>query len=944
MKYLYPVLFILVCHWTYGQLPVAKVDINMEGRKMDEVNEDGYTSWFIARGVDASITVSGVTFELWATSPDNHATFRTSWSKALVQSPYYMRLVGDGVKIDADSLIAFPKTPAAFELRIKGLPKGKHLLQSFHNIWEDTTKYTYAPMDVYLNNTLLFSKVRRSVKVTNTLDATIVTTELNVTQDNQEMVLSFVADTTFSPTAGKTADWNVCINAFELNTSAAIKQACDPVPTHGDMHVDADSGYFNLQWGAAINNFTKIHTLYFAADSASVADATNTTQGICKGEFPVGNTTWKADGLSNLDTYYWRVDETDSSGFVTTGKIWRFKPRHMAFRDAEGYGRFATGGRGGIVVYVTNLNDAGPGSFRDAVTGNKGPRTVIFNVSGIITLDSKIFCDDYITLAGQTAPGKGICLRKSSLAISDESICRFMRMRLGSGESTDGMGMPGADHSIMDHCSVSWSIDEGCTSRNALNITVQKTLISEALNMANLHDDPNSRHGFAAVFGGDVATVHHNLLANNSGRNPRFDGGMDGNGYYKGRVDCFNNVVYNWNAHSAYGEAHEVQFVNNYYKQGPATNKTKIFNADVNQRESNKGTESYYTSGNVLELKDKSFMCNGSDPRCCIEYSLYGTMDFNWEIFVKEPFFPSYAKIESAYDASKSVLSDVGATMPIFDDHDKRMIYETQTGTYKYMGSKTGLPGVIDSETDAGGYEDYSGGTRAADFDTDLDGLPNWWEKLFGTNENSASGDFSDSNADPDKDGYTALEDYLEWMSVPHYFLNSYESDTIELSEFTAGYENPTFSIDASANFNLKISGSLLIISPISIRSGITYFDIKSVDKEGSTFTRRIGVCLGAANPDGVSKHKYLAQCRAYLAQDGTCLNVNIQSEKTTQISVTLYDLTGKVILEKVSPLYDGENHLAYIVPATLRRQMYLLKINDKPLGTNIYSSKILIK
>ena len=184
-------------------------------------------------------------------------------------------------------------------------------------------------------------------------------------------------------------------------------------------------------------------------------------------------------------------------------------------------GRFATGGRGGKVVYVTNLNDSGEGSFREAITNEIGPRTIIFNVSGIIVLNSRLVCSSkYVTIAGQTAPGKGICLRNNPFGVGSENVCRFIRSRKGAGETSDGLGMTGSNHSITDHCSVSWTIDEAFSSRGADNITLQRSMIAEALNCAGHKNYPEgAEHGYAATISGEIGSFHHNLLAHWNGRN-----------------------------------------------------------------------------------------------------------------------------------------------------------------------------------------------------------------------------------------------------------------------------------------------------------------------------------------------------------------------------------------------------------------------------------------
>jgi len=254
-------------------------------------------------------------------------------------------------------------------------------------------------------------------------------------------------------------------------------RATDPTPADGDLHADADNGTVTLQWAAPADGNTLFQYLFFGTDSAEVM-AMDPSQALAVIET---DTSYVVEGLDCKKVYYWRIDREDSQENITKGELWSFQPRHLAFPGAEGYGRFAHGGRGGKVVYVTNLNDSGPGSLREAVTNDIGPRTIVFNVSGVIKLDSRITVPSSdVTIAGQTAPGKGICISSAPFGISDDNICRFMRVRIGSGETYDGMGMAYADHAIMDHCSISWSIDEGFSSRGCKNLTLQRTMIAEA--------------------------------------------------------------------------------------------------------------------------------------------------------------------------------------------------------------------------------------------------------------------------------------------------------------------------------------------------------------------------------------------------------------------------------------------------------------------------------
>ncbi|MCA9150507.1 MAG: hypothetical protein KDA92_14450 [Planctomycetales bacterium] len=443
--------------------------------------------------------------------------------------------------------------------------------------------------------------------------------------------------------------------------------------------------------------------------------------------------------------------ETSANGgaSITRGK----QVRQLAFPSAEGYGRFAQGGRGGRVYHVTNLNDAGPGSLRAAVEAEDA-RTVVFDVSGVITLESKLVVrNPYLTVAGQTAPGKGICLKKYNFGMygTHDVIIRYVRVRPGniSGETLDGMGMAYSDDSIVDHCSVSWTIDEAFSSRGGKNITLQRSLISEALNVAGHRKYPAGKeHGYAASIGGHVGSFHHNLLAHCAGRNWSLAGGLDKQKRHTGRLDLRNNVVFNWKNRATDGGAERVQFVNNYYKPGPATQKLLVIRPELEWVHLY-GPQLYYIAGNVLEGHvDAAEKLGGLTP----------WPDTPLEDYVKEePFFDAYVETQSAAEAYANVLADVGCNFPTLDDHDLRVIAEVRSGQCKYQGSKTGLPGLPDTQDDVGGWEEYPVVERPADWDTDGDGIPNAWEIAHGLNPAASD----DGNGDADGDGYTNLEEYL---------------------------------------------------------------------------------------------------------------------------------------------------------------------------------------
>jgi len=431
----------------------------------------------------------------------------------------------------------------------------------------------------------------------------------------------------------------------------------------------------------------------------------------------------------------------------------------LAFPTAEGYGRFALGGRSGRVIHVTNLNDSGPGSLREAVE-QSGSRTVVFDVSGLITLESRLIIrktNSNLTIAGQTAPGKGICLRKFNMGMlgATNVIVRYLRVRPGnlSGMTLDGMGMASSDNCIIDHCSISWTLDESFSSRGAQNITLQRTLISEALNEAGHKKyPPGTQHGYAASISGDIGSFHHNLLAHCAGRNWSLAGGLSKpDNKYAGRLDLRNNVIYNWKNRATDGGAHEVNFVNNYYQPGPAT---KFFFALNAQYGGFPGSQRYFVEGNVMP--GHFGLTNQAAGRMATT-ERGGSLPTEYSPWSDTPFFESYVKTQTAEQAYTNVLADVGCNFPLLDEHDTRVIAEVRAGNFKFKGSKTGLPGLPDSQEDVGGWDNYPQVQRPGDWDTDRDGIPDAWEKRAGLNPKDAA----DGNADRNGDGYTNLEEYL---------------------------------------------------------------------------------------------------------------------------------------------------------------------------------------
>src|SRR5215212_5682906 len=254
----------------------------------------------------------------------------------------------------------------------------------------------------------------------------------------------------------------------------------------------------------------------------------------------------------------------------------------IAFPGAEGFGKYSTGGRGGKVYVVLNLNDDGEGSFRKAATA-KEPRIIVFAVSGTIHLETKLNIRSNVTIAGQTAPGDGICLADQSVSLGgDNIVVRYLRFRMGDkyqkGGMVDGAGADdafggtGRKNIVIDHCSGSWSTDEIFSIYGGDSTTVQWNLISEPLNYSyhfETGDKDYEHHGYGAIWGGRHSSFHHNLFAHCNSRTPRFDGIRN---IPEENCDFTNNVIYNWGHNNAYaGEGGNYNIINNYYRSGPST-------------------------------------------------------------------------------------------------------------------------------------------------------------------------------------------------------------------------------------------------------------------------------------------------------------------------------------------------------------------------------------
>src|SRR6266498_2069213 len=403
-----------------------------------------------------------------------------------------------------------------------------------------------------------------------------------------------------------------------------------------------------------------------------------------------------------------------------------------AFPGAQGFGSTTPGGRGGKVIPVTNLNDSGDGSFRAACDA-EGSRIIIFRVSGMISLAAPLIVKNpYLTIAGQTAPGDGVCLRNFTLNIATHDVVvRYLRSRLGdlSGQEADSITLlSGAHDVVIDHCSATWSVDESLSlAGNVSNVTVQWCLIGNALNHSK-HAKGDHGYGSLSRANGPV-TWHHNLWAHNNSRNPRL-----GDNYGRPPFPTFdvrNNVMYD------YGEicsgltqgVLKVNYVANYIRPGPSSKaRTPIHVGAPSEL-------SFYIRDNVFEGNKTLTVDNSQffDP-----LTIEGKKQIET---VSQPFASAPVEISSAKDAYEAVLKSVGASLPHRDSVDAQIIYEVRNG----KGS------IIDSQTQVGGWPELK--SIAPPVDNDGDGMPDSWERHHGLNPRDAS----DGASDKDKDGYTNL-------------------------------------------------------------------------------------------------------------------------------------------------------------------------------------------
>jgi len=458
-----------------------------------------------------------------------------------------------------------------------------------------------------------------------------------------------------------------------------------------------------------------------------------------------------------------------------------------SFPGAWGGGMYSFGGRGGKVIVVNNLNDSGPGSFREAVEQG-GPRIVVFNVAGIIKLKAAVSIRaPYITIAGNTAPGDGICIAGNTVQLdTHDVVVRHMRFRRGKTEAADrddSFGGNPIGNIMIDHVSASWSLDENISMYRhmyrppggdkdlklpTVNVTIQNSISSESLNIYH--------HAFGSTIGGLNSTFHHNLWACNTGRNPSV-------GMY-GDFTFVNNVLFNYRHRTVDGGDHKSLYniINNYFKPGPGTPNGDIaFRLLKPESERSKTVVDNfgkaYVNGNIAEGNERVTKDNwdgGVQPD-----SRGPRAEVLAKIRTNAPFAHAPLPIQPADRAYETVLADAGATLPKRDAVDERIITQVRTGVippreiakgsqekakfYGYAQKFTDelaeqvKKGFVTDPSEVGGWPEYKGAPYK---DSDSDGMPDDWEKAHGLNPNDASDAIGDLNSD----GYTNIEDFINGL------------------------------------------------------------------------------------------------------------------------------------------------------------------------------------
>lgn len=906
-------LLIAFCVICAGNLWAQKIDFDFQGKSGGERHtEQGYLNWPIAskateadtlpRIVDgaavypASNSVGGqqlpagmqIICSCVGATPEEgmYNGIVSVWAKNNVESNTLSKLVGDAVCTTTynDNHDRFDTNGfSTLRFIIKGMSPGTHSITAWHNCTDKG--HGQPPMvKVMVNGVDACAPVQQTIwaDVAQDIDDVPSTYVSFTVEEGKDVTIDYVA----VPADGvEYTNHRVYVCGMVFDAADPNMKVSAMRPLNGDLHVDNTNGTATLSWTGAASAVS--HRVMFGTSEDNLQEVQNTSA-----------ESYTATGLSPLNTYYWRVDEVPAAGDPVLGEVYSFRINRLAFPGAEGFGRYAIGGRDGQVVHVTSLEDTNTeGTLRYALETVTGPRTVVFDISGIITLTKRITVNEpYVTIAGQTAPGDGILIRGNSLTFGNEGVIRYIRHRMGTvineekGTGYSGVDLQGKNNTIIDHASIGWATAETMKAAGNYtnNITVQNTIIHEALTNGNPGSD-----GFGCGFdaGGEHGSFHHNLMAGNYNANMNISGGQDAAMKWIGEEEYYNNVAYNWGNSTASGSAAKFNFVGNYYKTGPATPSSSTNVLNINVPKNGSGSIEYYVSGNIFEN-------NGTTTDNPYNVNVQKDEDGNpvegGYVPVKSDtkLIDNGAVYEDARTAYANVLSQAGASLRR-DATDKRIINEVSSRTSSK--GENGMISEIDAESD---YDVYENVSRASDFDANQNGIADWYETATGR---------TDANTDPDGDGYTNLEDYLNYMATPNQTVAPGETATFNLSDYFAGINGATYSVEGKG----AIEGSSLNIATSASDKGF----------------------LKATVTAAAGEVKVIREFNVYLS--GTQTGISRITERTAFVqSYELYNTAGQLIRK-------GNAEGASVDRLNLngvKAGVYIMKIKDTEGNTRSFS------
>lgn len=643
---------------------------------------------------------------------------------------------------------------------------------------------------------------------------------------------------------------------------------------------------------------------------------------------------------------------------------WELMGQQLAFPGAEGFGKYTTGGRGGEVYFVTNLDDSGPGSLREGIE-MEGARNILFKISGTVELNSELrIRNNNISIFGQTAPGDGIAIKGAMTVIdADNVIIQYIRFRpgdIGDGEPDALWGREQSDI-MLDHLSMSWSVDETGSFYDNQNFTLQWSILSESL-YESQHD--KGRHGYGGIWGGAGASFHHNLFAHHYSRNPRFNGARYTTTQQTELVDFRNNVIYNWGGNSSYGgEEGNHNMVANYYKAGPATGSNKDRILDARTVSSGFDFGKWYIEENYVDGYPEITEDNWAGG---VQRVSESEMEY---IRVHEPFeAPALESFETAEEAFVNVLGYAGAILPKRDTIDARIVHETETGTATYggaynedLGLEQGL-GIIDTQEEVGGWPELLSATPPED--TDEDGIPDEWETENGLDPNDP-----DDSREINESGYSNLESYIHTIQEQTEFTPTPGSITLiyPIGETDVSVQ-PEFSWDQASfadEYELEIRNGAgefadIILDTVVANTEFNYPEDQELAEDETYFWRVRGLNEEGAGPwsdfeffvtetttsseivHGLPSEFTLEQ--NYPNPFNPTTEIRYGLPHNAHVEVRVYDMAGREVAMLLNESQPAGYHTIRFDASSLSSGVYIYRLKGTPVNGSGNNNYILTK